>query len=376
MNDPLSLLSSAVVSDGAETLPETLAVQAEAGVAPRVRRHKVADISKSVIRSDKTHTLAPGLFVLKPATPYENPALAGGENSDRRSRVTTETRSAEIVKITQTRGDFVVTFETEPMSPRELRVLHALIAIAMGADPSRRAILSGARISLDPAATDAWERIGIGQVMSPSWKVVEIRTSMREIARFCGMQAQNSERLRFLLQGLVELAKVNIMYFKRPANSKEREIPASRPMRLLGFENVGNLVAVTLNPFLAAAILDDGNQFALINMQDFYRVKGEAALLILRRLSGYIDFGKSRVVSYPTLVGYVYGGGAETSESTPSVRKNQSAVIRKAIKHIAAVGWKCEEVVPGRWAFTRPAAPVERQLSLRGMTAPGALLSE
>lgn len=268
---------------------------------------------------DRAHCLAPGLFR----------SLASGDRKRLKLDITYKFGENEQIEF---KG-------YEPLGVLEMRVLQGLIAMCgpdgLILEHEDEASSDGVQLMLsmfdpDPALRAARSK-------PPS---LVVRDSLRRLAREIGM-CDGGKNLVLIRQSIERLFAVTVFV----QSGKKR-----MGMRMLASyaseEGTGDLY-VSLNPRIASAIL--GNiPHARIELNEARRLDTDPARLIHQRLSGWIDPGKSGVVTIETLSRYVW-----PEPSSDATERKRNSRIRSAVAEIGGI-WRVSEQTKDVWQFIRP----------------------
>lgn len=277
-----------------------------------------------VFRQDRTLLMVDGMFV---------PNGNGGNRKE--------------TKLQLKSGD--ITFKHGEMSWYEMKVLHAIAAMAQG--QIRGEIASYDAADGRKAANDAWLLMGekareFGQF------ITVIRTSKRQLAEMAGTKGESGGKvLSRAYKALERLADVSIVI-----RSLDRKNTIMTPLVQVAI--IDDLVSIALNPRLATALTGAPGQFSLLSSAA-RKIRSEASGLLYCRLCGYVDEGATRYIGQDRMENHIWGDVLPADQVTP--RKSRRKYILKALEDMRAIGWLIEEICAARGG--RPTFKVTRPKS-------------
>ena len=263
-------------------------------------------------RHDPAHCLAPGLFR----------SLKKGE------------RKVNKLDVLYQYGSVQLHFKgPEPLGVDDLRVLQGLVALA---GPSG--------LMLTPAPTTESGRkirslLELKDEAESEFAIIA-KGSYGSLAREIGYEDYDDSRL--IRQCIERLWTVSIVM-----TSESRRYGFRLLAQYSSDDRSGELY-VALNPRIASAILGAG-RYTRINMQEVRSLKGDPARLIHQRLCGFMRSGESKEVTIDKLCEYAWPDAC--SQATQRKRHQRA---RQAIAELRQIGWKCVELLRGRFVVTRP----------------------
>ncbi len=271
-------------------------------------------------RHDRATVLAPGLFR----------SLAAGERRAQKLDLVYDYGSGEQIEF---KG-------YEPLGVLEMRVLQGIVAMAgpegLVLEDENTASSAGSQLMFDLFEPDP--AVQAAKIKPPS---LVVRDSLRRLAREIGMD-EGGKSLRLIRQSIERMFAVSIF-----VQTGKRRLG----MRMLASyacdEGTGDLY-VALNPRIASAVMGS-TPHARIDLAEVRQLESDPARLIHQRLSGWIDPGRSGEIGVDALARYVW---PEDAASAATQRKRRQRV-REALREIAALGWKVEELRKGAWRISR-----------------------
>jgi|GEM_PF-4471495 len=318
------------------------------GASVNIGREEIKAVDTDLMRSDRAISLTDRMFVLNP-------------DSERIQHSTQELQGRDYE------------FRYVQMGGTEWLLLNALL-VMLQSQNIRGTVYSFSRDEQDdphnPAAQHAKQ---VWQYFGPSLPTVfgnfaaEIRSSLRQLIELMGWQV-NGQAADRVMAGLRSLSEVSI---KIRDNAMDAEVSA----HLLAYARVGGELSVFVNPYLVRTVGQrDLGAFRIISMDHLRSFRSDSAVLLYRRLIGWMDEGREQMVSQDKLEEYVWGDALAMSDNAES-RKSRKKAIMRGLAELQAVGWGVVEIARRgqksmyrirRPVFDRDAkeAATERQLSL------------
>lgn len=263
-------------------------------------------------RHDPAHCLAPGLFR----------SLKKGERKVNKLDVLYHYGSVQL----QFKGP-------EPLGVDDLRVLQGLVALA---GPS------GIVLSPSPN-TEQGRKVRL--LLEPKGEAEKERAiiakgSYGSLAREIGYEDSGVSRL--IRQCIERLWSVSIIVIS------DNKRHGFRLLAQYASNDRSGELYVALNPRIACAILGTG-RYTRIDMGEVRNLRGDPARLIHQRLCGFMRNGEGTKITIEKLCEYAWPDAC--SEATQRKRHQR---VRQAIDELRQIGWKCEELMYGRFQITRP----------------------
>ncbi len=237
-----------------------------------------------------------------------------------------ERRNRQLNAVYPRSGRVEVQFEgKEPLGAFDLRLLLVLLALAG---------LRGVELSVDP--DNGLERVIRNKFPSVCSIVVEIQFAklLREIGLTDG-----GGNVRLMNESLERLSKVNVTTF-----GVQRQ---QYPLLAVAVDPISRTTAIGLGPLLTLPI-QQGANYSRIELHDVRALKSDPALLILVRLCGYIDAGKTHLVGLAKLMTYVW-----PDEATGSALRRRRAKVLGALAELQSIGWTVQEYARHKFRITR-----------------------
>lgn len=259
---------------------------------------------------------------------------------------------AETVTVRDADGSPIhLTYRFSPMSAQDLRVMHAVAALA-DAGSLRGIALAFNADDFNSSAVAAWEMLG-GDAARPFHRQMGlIRTSKRQIAEAIYPNRKlSSKELDAVYESLKVLAEV-IIHARRevinPATGKKvRDQEFST--RLIAPARDGNQIAIAINPRMLRALSRVPGAYSLLSMNEQRMARSKATMLLLSRLSAIVDHGKAQKFGIETLESYLWLN--PVPDDAPSARHKQKTrwdTIKLALREIRAFGWDVTELPRAR----------------------------
>ena len=119
------------------------------------------------------------------------------------------------------------------------------------------------------------------------------------------------------------------------------------------FDDETEEMVVALNPRISRAVFGgDGVRYAHISMSEVRALKHDPSILILFRLSAWVNKGATQRVGMDTLCGYCWP--EENQDLSVSAQKKRRLLVRRALQELENLGWGVEEIRSGQYRITRP----------------------
>lgn len=277
-------------------------------------------------RHDSVHCLVPGLFR----------ALKRGERKKEKLDITYDCGNGNLIEFSG----------PEPLGADDLRVLQGLVAMA-GPD--------GVILGSTPKSEIGQELRGR---LEPKWdaiteNAIKIEGSYKELAKEIGYKKIGGSQIDSIQKCIERLWKVCIIL----QSGKKRmgfHLLSHYRSEKQNNQKDGTL-HVALNPLIAQTIMGRGKHVR-INMDEVRTLKSDAARLMHQRLCGWIDQGKSRLVSIDTLCSYVWPSIA--GGSTLRMRRQR---VREALSELVELNWTVNETEAhsGQYIISRPSEQIK-----------------
>lgn len=280
-----------------------------------------------VIRQDRTTGLVKGMFVLDP-------------DPERKEVITQSVR---------TRDGVVVTYRFTPMGAFDLRVLHAVSAMAMGSFRGEAAYFDASDTSA--AAEEAWAALSGGatrgalQRINRRWVGI-IRTTKRQLAEVVSRTGTRpgGKDLERCYSALKRLSEVTLHI----ASEDRKNEFTTHLINGLGRDD--DRVVIAINPSMMNAIAREAGAFSLMSMHALRAVRQESTTLIVNKMCSFLDPGKSIKVGMERFEEYIWGDVLPRTTPAEGARHNQVRedrkarykTIRRALAELPSIGWGAE----------------------------------
>lgn len=267
---------------------------------------------------------------------------------------------------TDKQNNMRMSFRFPFMGAYEMRVLHALIAAAMGALPRGCARYQYAAADTDDRARDAWRRLAVGEapprvpskaggtnvVRGPQFvgeNISVISISRMQLLRILGVR-YGAASIDALMRALDMLSETSF--------AVKTGSGLWAKTRLIGDIATGDndRLVIVLNPRSAAAAMRMAGTYTMYSIDEMRRIRGDAALLLHAALSAFVNAGESTQISIENIMSRLWLstiGGAD--RKAREALRQRRRTVEKAFTELEAVGWRCAEAQPGTLTITRPA---------------------
>lgn len=263
----------------------------------------------------------------------------------------------------------------EILSPHDLRILHALVALAGTPNTDKFGSKSNSKWVIsdnpkDDIAKSLRGCIGADSKSCADWDAVlgmqscdynasnfiaRIQTSYYQIACEAGLHPTGSLNRARIQNSIERLYRTSIIFEKSGVKTVSQ--CHSRLISFFFCKNDDNpnakSVHIALNPLLSHQALRGGKsgiKFTSIDMEEVRALKGNNELMLHFRLCGWLDYGKQGTVGLDTLCSYIW-----PTSATQAHKRLRRLRARKALEQLQAIGWKVEETAKNKFDITRPA---------------------